>query len=857
MQRRRRERGDPKVSSRTSDGGVGSPDAVTTADASPAVQLRAPRHGGWKGFRADGREGQMLRGEPGYHLGLFRIVYGVLLVQRTLAFMSSGAVDASFARGDRIAPSPQGAAAPPTSVMNFGHGFLLLGGDLGSPTADTVRTACWCLCAAGAAISVGFRPNAAAFAASFMQLCLLLLEKSVYSDEAYLFALVGLLLSFTDCGKTLGLEAPSLEDEVAGVHGGGASGGTGSGRGGAGRNQPPDTVPHWHVVLLRFQVCIVHIHRGLAKAATLDWLVRGQPLLHTLETLPPAHLGRRAAEWVASSEIPGFGGGGLQALAIRLNGSMIFVHLFLGLSLLAAPHYRPAAVVLQTAIHLVGAVFGGPHARAWHLLIAATGVLFVDATSLRETIERTQAWLQPAVAHPSAAAAGRRFSSAARRRRGGGSSSSSGSGSGSGAAVAAAGGAGAGAGKARESEGGDGGSGAARTNKKKKLPLQPKPSSAAVALISIYVLAQALLPLRHVLGQFPAEWSREGHEFSWRGGGGGGGRGGGGGLVREEGLVRVMHRPRGRAGSAAATGVQTVHLYGAPLTAQQVLRLVLDPDMLLQLAKKSAVTSPTGGGGGRGGRGRGRGQQQQQQQHKPRPPYSHVDAWKSINGRPFARWIDPTVDVWDTRFEGDGPPNAEWLELPPLEAELDRAAGVMEAVREKWAMKDQRVTFFAARSGQAGLSNVFLGGYDPSNFNTTELCAVPARPGGSGGGGRAEKVSAEDAGGILFGVAMGEVELMTEPETKNGQQQQQMSAEPESRVLKVGTGTISAPTGRGHTVRAAGVGRGRLAVWYYVHSCPDGLFHLCVGFLSGAGWEQLYPGMLGIRKGWTWQNGMP
>lgn len=80
------------------------------------------------------------------------------------------------------------------------------------------------------------------------KLCLLLLEKSVYSDEAYLFALVGLLLSFTDCGKTLGLEAPSLEEEEARARG------ISGGRGGATRNQPPDTVPHWHVVLLRFQV---------------------------------------------------------------------------------------------------------------------------------------------------------------------------------------------------------------------------------------------------------------------------------------------------------------------------------------------------------------------------------------------------------------------------------------------------------------------------------------------------------------------------------------------------------------------------------------------------------------------------
>lgn len=36
--------------------------------AGPATVLRKPRHGGWKGTEP-GREEQMLRGEPGYHLG--------------------------------------------------------------------------------------------------------------------------------------------------------------------------------------------------------------------------------------------------------------------------------------------------------------------------------------------------------------------------------------------------------------------------------------------------------------------------------------------------------------------------------------------------------------------------------------------------------------------------------------------------------------------------------------------------------------------------------------------------------------------------------------------------------------------
>ena len=171
-------------------------------------------------------------------------------------------------------------------------------------------------------------------------------------------------------------------------------------------------------------------------------------------------------------------------------------------------------------------------------------------------------------------------------------------------------------------------------------------------------------------------------------------------------------------------------------------------------------------------------------------------------------------------------------------------------MRAKWAMRGYGVTFFAASAGQTGLSNVFLGGYDPSNFNTTELCAVQPPPD------LAAAVDGDSAerGGILLGVAMGEIELLTEK--KSG------ASEANSRVLTVKSGTVLAPTYQGHSVRAgsAPVSRrrgGELAVWYYVHSCPEGLFHLCIGFLSGAGWEQLYPPHLGTRKGWTMEHGVP
>lgn len=245
------------------------------------------------------------------------------------------------------------------------------------------------------------------------------------------------------------------------------------------------------------------------------------------------------------------------------------------MSLLAAPHYRPVALVLQTAVHLARAVFGRPDARAWHLLIAATGLLFIDPVVLQSRIERVQEWLQPAVSYDT----GGRFSARGNRRGGRGrrpsrndryghgsgraagvdnsNSSSSGSGGRDRAAVVSGGG------------GSDSGGGLRPT---KKLPLQPKPSAATVALICIYLMTQVLLPMRHVLGVLPVEWSREGHDFSWRAGGGVGGRGGSGGLVREEALVRMTHHPRSRSSAerGSAGAVQTVHLYGAPLTAQQV-----------------------------------------------------------------------------------------------------------------------------------------------------------------------------------------------------------------------------------------------------------------------------------------------
>ena len=52
------------------DGAVGVENEPAAPD-TPAVELRKPRHGGWKG-KEPGRLDRMLRGEPGYHLGRYR-----------------------------------------------------------------------------------------------------------------------------------------------------------------------------------------------------------------------------------------------------------------------------------------------------------------------------------------------------------------------------------------------------------------------------------------------------------------------------------------------------------------------------------------------------------------------------------------------------------------------------------------------------------------------------------------------------------------------------------------------------------------------------------------------------------------
>lgn len=73
--------------------------------------------------------------------------------------------------------------------------------------------------------------------------------------------------------------------------------------------------------------------------------------------------------------------------------------------------------------------------------------------------------------------------------------------------------------------------------------------------------------------------------------------------------------------------------------------MVVDPEMLLQLAHRVAESSAEA--------------KRRSQRAGGMAPHAYVDAWKSVNGRPFAPWLDASVDVSDAE-----PPTEAWMRRP-------------------------------------------------------------------------------------------------------------------------------------------------------------------------------------------------
>jgi vitamin K-dependent gamma-carboxylase len=156
-------------------------------------------------------------------------------------------------------------------------------------------------------------------------------------------------------------------------------------------------------------------------------------------------------------------------------------------------------------------------------------------------------------------------------------------------------------------------------------PLAPA-SRARLLLLAGYCLLQVLLPIRFLAYGGNVRWHEQGMRFSWRV------------MVREKNasLTFLVRNKR--------TGREWQVSPGRYLTRNQEREISGQPDLILQLAHHVA----------RDFEQRGRG-----------PVEVRVDAQASLNGRPSARLIDPTVDL--TTVE-DGLSWAPWIMPAPDQA---------------------------------------------------------------------------------------------------------------------------------------------------------------------------------------------
>jgi len=134
----------------------------------------------------------------------------------------------------------------------------------------------------------------------------------------------------------------------------------------------------------------------------------------------------------------------------------------------------------------------------------------------------------------------------------------------------------------------------------------PRSSAIVLAFIHIYLLAQFLIPLRHLLYPGDANWTEEGHRFAWHMK-----------LRDKEAMLRIyVTDPR--------TGQTWEVSPAVDLSSRQIDEMSTRPDMVLQYAHYLADRFSAAG---------------------QARPIIRVDQQVSLNGRPYQPLIDPAVNL--------------------------------------------------------------------------------------------------------------------------------------------------------------------------------------------------------------------
>ncbi len=160
------------------------------------------------------------------------------------------------------------------------------------------------------------------------------------------------------------------------------------------------------------------------------------------------------------------------------------------------------------------------------------------------------------------------------------------------------------------------------------LPIPPK-RRAIIAFLCVHMTVQILVPLRHLLYSGIVHWTEEGHRFSWH-------------------MKLRDKEAEGRYWATDPRNSSVEEIYPANyLTSRQRNKMMKTPDMILQFAHHAA---------------------QEMRRSKNREVEIHADIEVSLNGRPYQKLIDPTVNLAaQKRTLG----HAAWI--LPLETPLRKA----------------------------------------------------------------------------------------------------------------------------------------------------------------------------------------
>jgi hypothetical protein len=195
----------------------------------------------------------------------------------------------------------------------------------------------------------------------------------------------------------------------------------------------------------------------------------------------------------------------------------------------------------------------------------------------------------------------------------------------------------------------------------------------------VFLFAQAAAPLRPFAYRAHGDpnWTKEGYLFSWREG-----------LNDDQVMLRWEGVEIGQRYTVA--GVSAKNTDAVKLINGQRNRLMKDPLSILQ-AGKAYVNALL----------------------ESRSIFAEnvtVDAWRSLNGRPFQRWINPSKNLLDFNYDATKG-HSSWLLQPIPEANSREWLTEMRSVSDANIRKSLETVFFADRPGgefQANLAELAL-----------------------------------------------------------------------------------------------------------------------------------------------------